>query len=188
MGKAVHSRGQNHLAEAGRKQEVARNARAGTGRTMASNISNYFLKVICSARYDYRPTASPVGFVRSPSLLSYMGQTALMAIGNRTPTWCFRRQTLKRMNSVEGYVVKLRFRALVCALALVAAAASVEAQTRPSNRANQGAMQFDDHARQTTRDWYNQHQSRPPAGLRSRDRLSADQEGVSLGDAKRRSI
>jgi Ni/Co efflux regulator RcnB len=75
--------------------------------------------------------------------------------------------------------MNLRLCATVCALALVAATASVGAQTRQSNRANQvsqGSMQFDDNARQTTRDWYNQHQSRPPVGLRSRDRLSADQE------------
>ena len=69
--------------------------------------------------------------------------------------------------------------ATACALALVAATASVEAQARPSNQANQarqGSMQFNDQARQTTQDWYNQHQTRPPAGLRTQDRLSADQE------------
>jgi hypothetical protein len=37
-------------------------------------------------------------------------------------------------------------------------------------------MQFDDHARQTANDWYNQHQNQPPVGLRSQDRLSPDQE------------
>ena len=37
-------------------------------------------------------------------------------------------------------------------------------------------MQFDDHARQTTNTWYQQHQSKPPAGFRSQDRLSAEQE------------
>jgi Ni/Co efflux regulator RcnB len=75
--------------------------------------------------------------------------------------------------------MKLRLCAIACALALAAATASVHAQTRQQNRTNpapQGSTQFDDHARQTTRDWYNQHQSSPPAGLRSRDRLSADQE------------
>jgi Ni/Co efflux regulator RcnB len=75
--------------------------------------------------------------------------------------------------------MKLRVCAIVWALTLVAAPAAVEAQTRQSNRTNQApqaSMQFDDHARQATRDWYNQHQSNPPAGFRSRDRLSADQE------------
>lgn len=69
--------------------------------------------------------------------------------------------------------------ATACALALIAATASVEAQARPSNRANQapqGSMQFNDQARQTTQDWYKQHQNRPPVGLRTQDRLSADQE------------
>jgi Ni/Co efflux regulator RcnB len=37
-------------------------------------------------------------------------------------------------------------------------------------------QQFNDHDRQVTQDYYNQHHSRPPAGLRSQDRLPADQE------------
>jgi Ni/Co efflux regulator RcnB len=40
----------------------------------------------------------------------------------------------------------------------------------------QGHTQFDDHDRQVTRDWYNQHQAHPPAGLRNQDRLSDDEE------------
>lgn len=40
----------------------------------------------------------------------------------------------------------------------------------------QGHTQFDDKDRQTTTDWYNQHKDHPPAGLRSQDRLSADEE------------
>jgi len=73
----------------------------------------------------------------------------------------------------------LRLCATACALVLLAATASVEAQTRPSNRSDEASRkspQFDDHARQTTHDWYNQHQSKPPAGFRTQDRLSADQE------------
>jgi Ni/Co efflux regulator RcnB len=71
--------------------------------------------------------------------------------------------------------------ATACAVALVATTASVEAQSRPRDRqANsqdrQGSIQFDDHARQTAHDWYSQHQNRPPAGFRSQDRLSQDQE------------
>jgi Ni/Co efflux regulator RcnB len=65
-------------------------------------------------------------------------------------------------------------------LTLVTATASVQAQTRPSDRGSnqdrQRATQFDDHARQATRDWYSQHQNRPPVGLRTQDRLSSDQE------------
>jgi Ni/Co efflux regulator RcnB len=36
--------------------------------------------------------------------------------------------------------------------------------------------QFDSHDRQVTTDWYNQHKSNPPQGLRSSDRLSQDEE------------
>src|SRR5450759_225940 len=79
--------------------------------------------------------------------------------------------------------MKLRLCATACALALVAATASVEAQTRQpqrgttqGNQNRQGSMQFDDHGRQTTQDWYKQHQTNLPVGLRSRDRLSAAQE------------
>jgi Ni/Co efflux regulator RcnB len=35
---------------------------------------------------------------------------------------------------------------------------------------------FDDHDRQVSRDWYNQHHDRPPAGLRDRDRLRPEYE------------
>jgi Ni/Co efflux regulator RcnB len=36
--------------------------------------------------------------------------------------------------------------------------------------------QFDDHSRQVTKDYYNQHQSHPAKGFRNQDRLSAEQE------------
>jgi Ni/Co efflux regulator RcnB len=36
--------------------------------------------------------------------------------------------------------------------------------------------QFDAHDRQVTSDWYKQHQSNPPKGLRNQDRLSAADE------------
>jgi hypothetical protein len=42
---------------------------------------------------------------------------------------------------------------------------------------NRGAnYKFDDHARQTTMDWYNQHKDHPPAGFREQDRLTPEQE------------
>jgi hypothetical protein len=45
------------------------------------------------------------------------------------------------------------------------------------DRGNQhGHTQFDDHDQQVTRDWYNRNQAHPPAGLRNRDRLSADEQ------------
>jgi Ni/Co efflux regulator RcnB len=83
--------------------------------------------------------------------------------------------------------MEFRISAAVCALALATTITSVGAQEPSSNRrsqpsysrANEGrpeSTQFDDHARQTVRDWYGQHQNRPPAGLRPQDRLSAAQE------------
>ena len=36
--------------------------------------------------------------------------------------------------------------------------------------------QFDDHARQVTKDYYNQHQTHPAKGFRAKDRLSANEE------------
>ena len=74
--------------------------------------------------------------------------------------------------------MKLRLCMMSCILAL-AAGTAVGAQTRQSDRRNeapQASTQFDDHARQTTHDWYNQHQSKPPAGFRTQDRLSSEQE------------
>jgi Ni/Co efflux regulator RcnB len=58
-------------------------------------------------------------------------------------------------------------------LFLTASAAS--AQERRDQNA-QGHTQFDDKDRQTTNDWYNQHKDHPPVGLRTKDRLSPDQE------------
>jgi len=57
----------------------------------------------------------------------------------------------------------------------------------------QGHTQFDQHDQQVTRDWYRQNQAHPPAGLRSQDRLSADeesrlQEGATLDRNMRKKI
>ena len=50
-------------------------------------------------------------------------------------------------------------------------------QYRPDqNRQGQDHSRFDDHDRQVSRDWYNQHHDRPPAGLRDRDRLRPEYE------------
>jgi Ni/Co efflux regulator RcnB len=40
----------------------------------------------------------------------------------------------------------------------------------------QDHSRFDDHDRQISRDWYNQHHDHPPAGLRDRDRLAPEYE------------
>jgi len=49
-------------------------------------------------------------------------------------------------------------------------------QDTERNRRDRATTQFDSHDQQVARDWYNQHQDHPAAGLRSQDRLSADQE------------
>jgi hypothetical protein len=67
--------------------------------------------------------------------------------------------------------------ALVFAVALFGQGGSnAIAQSRTDQSREEGHTQFDEHDRQVANDWYGQHQSRPPAGLRSRDRLSPDQE------------
>lgn len=38
------------------------------------------------------------------------------------------------------------------------------------------AGQFNDHDQQVTKDWYSQHKTHPPMGLRDQDRLKPDQE------------
>src|ERR1700680_5293282 len=43
-------------------------------------------------------------------------------------------------------------------------------------QSRQSHTQFNNQDRQTTNDWYNQHQAHPPAGFRQRDRLSPDLE------------
>jgi len=40
----------------------------------------------------------------------------------------------------------------------------------------QDHSRFDDHDRQVTHDWYNEHRDHPPAGLRDRDRLTQEYE------------
>ena len=65
--------------------------------------------------------------------------------------------------------------ALILALSGTAAGAQDRSQQDRNDR-NQGHNQFDDKDRQMTRDWYNQHQNHPPAGLRNEDRLSPEQE------------
>jgi hypothetical protein len=48
---------------------------------------------------------------------------------------------------------------------------------RNGNDQNQQSRdKFNEHDQQVARDWYNQHQDHPPAGLRSKDRLSPDEE------------
>jgi hypothetical protein len=48
--------------------------------------------------------------------------------------------------------------------------------TTDASAQDQRDQQFNDHDRQVTRDWYNQHQNNPPRGMRSQDRFTAEQE------------
>jgi len=66
-----------------------------------------------------------------------------------------------------------RLLAVTAAAILVLTGSVVLAQDRGNQ---QGHTQFDDHDQQVARNWYNQHQAHPPAGLRNQDRLSADEE------------
>jgi hypothetical protein len=57
----------------------------------------------------------------------------------------------------------------------------------------QDHSRIDDHDRQISRDWYNQHHNRPPAGLRDRDRLRPEygsrlREGYVLDRNMRRRV
>jgi Ni/Co efflux regulator RcnB len=61
---------------------------------------------------------------------------------------------------------------LACA---VAAGAQDRNQQADKNR-QQGHVQFNDHDRQVTNNWYKQHQARPVVGFRTQDRLAPDLE------------
>jgi Ni/Co efflux regulator RcnB len=61
-------------------------------------------------------------------------------------------------------------------LALTSSAALSQDRGQRGGQDQQRHTQFDEHDQQVTRDWYNQNQAHPPAGLRNQDRLSADQE------------
>jgi Ni/Co efflux regulator RcnB len=63
--------------------------------------------------------------------------------------------------------------AAILALSGIVAVAQDGGQRGDRNR----PAQFDSHDQQVTRDWYNQQKDHPPAGLRTEDRLSAEQEG-----------
>ena len=81
---------------------------------------------------------------------------------------------------MKTYNLAIVATAAVLALSGAAAIAQDRGQERGQDR-GQGSRdrtttQFDSHDQQVARDWYNQHQNHPPAGLRSQDRLSADQE------------
>jgi hypothetical protein len=65
-------------------------------------------------------------------------------------------------------------------VALLVFTAAASAQDRngqaTADQNRQSHTQFNSQDRQTTNDWYNQHQANPPAGFRQQDRLSPDLE------------
>jgi Ni/Co efflux regulator RcnB len=75
---------------------------------------------------------------------------------------------------VKEYLMKSKLVLCAAVTALLAMTGS-SAVAQDRNRASHD--KFDDHDQQVTRDWYNQHQSHPPAGFRDKDRLSPEEEG-----------
>ena len=78
---------------------------------------------------------------------------------------------------------------------LVGIAAAILALTGNAafSQDRQGHTQFDDHDQKAAHDYYNKNQAHPPAGLRSQDRLSTDQEsrlheGATLDKDMRRKV
>ncbi len=65
---------------------------------------------------------------------------------------------------------------LVLIVACMAFAGSGMQAQNQNNQNRQDHTQFDNHDQQVTRDWYKQHQGNAPVGLRTQDRLPADQE------------
>ena len=81
----------------------------------------------------------------------------------------------------------------ILALALTGSAVLAQDRGQRGGQTQQGHTQFDAHDQQVTRDWYNQNQAHPPAGLRNQDRLSADEEsrlheGAVLDQGLRRKV
>jgi Ni/Co efflux regulator RcnB len=99
-----------------------------------------------------------------------------------------RRRPRPEMMASKEHIVNTRLWTTACAICLLVGSGSGSAQDRGpgrdsragaqnrSDRNRQGQTQFNAHDQQTTRDWYAQHQTRPPTGFRPQDRLSPDQE------------
>jgi hypothetical protein len=84
---------------------------------------------------------------------------------------------------------------LAAAALLVFSGATARAQDRDRHdqRDQRDQAQFNDHDQQVARDWYSHHRDHAPAGFRSEDRLSADEEarlreGVVLDRHLRRKV
>ncbi len=79
---------------------------------------------------------------------------------------------MKRRTYTAAAIISLALGGLTVRLDAV----SQDRTARGRPAANESRAQFTDGDRQATKDWYVQHQTRPPAGLRPQDRLSPDQE------------
>jgi Ni/Co efflux regulator RcnB len=66
--------------------------------------------------------------------------------------------------------------AITAALVMTGSSALAQERGRQDDQNRAVHNRFDEHDQQVTRDWYNQHQSHPPAGFRDRDRLSPEEE------------
>lgn len=90
--------------------------------------------------------------------------------------------------------MKIRFTVLTCLTVLFAfSGAGAFAQNggqQNRNDQNRGEhSQFDSHDQQVTRDWYNQHHDKAPAGLRDKDRLPPEKESqLRKGDVVPRDL
>lgn len=65
-----------------------------------------------------------------------------------------------------------------CAASILIAGGGVALarQDHSQDQSRNEHTQFDDHDKQVTKGWYDQHRNNPPAGFRDKDRLSADEE------------
>jgi Ni/Co efflux regulator RcnB len=106
------------------------------------------------------------------------------------PKW-----NLQAKNLQAKEILMKTYNLAIAATAVILALCGTAAVAQDTGRGGRDrtTTQFDSHDQQVTRDWYNQHQNNPPAGLRSQDRLSADQEsrmqeGAVLDNEMRRHV
>jgi Ni/Co efflux regulator RcnB len=66
--------------------------------------------------------------------------------------------------------------AIAAAAVFVFSGALALAQDQGDRKDEARHTQFNDHDQKVARDWYSQHRDHAPAGLRDKDRLSADEE------------
>src|SRR4029077_13197310 len=80
------------------------------------------------------------------------------------------------MTLIRTYRLATRVAALLALSGIVALAQDGGQRGDRNNDRNRTTTQFTSHDQQVTHDWYNQHKDNPPAGFRTEDRLSPEQE------------